>query len=52
MSIFNDDRRYSDDPEEYLQWKHEVEMECRREEIEAEMESRVDLGEYSCDMDE
>ena len=30
MSIFNDDRRYSDDPEEYLEWKHEVEQECRR----------------------
>ena len=32
MSIFNDDRRYSDDPEEYLEWKWEVERECRREE--------------------
>lgn len=31
MSLFNDDRRYSDDPEEYLQWKYELERECRKE---------------------
>lgn len=31
MSIFNDDRRYSDDPDEYAEWKAEVAWECRRE---------------------
>ena len=31
MSIFNDQRRYSDDPAEYLEWKQEVAWESRRE---------------------
>ena len=31
MSLFNDDRRYSDDPDEYLAWKAELERECRKE---------------------
>ena len=31
MSIFNDSRRYSDDPAEYLEWKQEVAWECRKE---------------------
>lgn len=31
MSIFNDKRRFSDDPDEYLEWKAEVERECRRD---------------------
>lgn len=29
MSIFNDDRRYSDDPEEYLAWREEMKRECK-----------------------
>lgn len=32
MSILNDDRQYSDDPEEYLAWKWEVEREYRKQE--------------------
>lgn len=31
MSIFNDPRRYSDDPDEYEEWKAEVAWECRRD---------------------
>ena len=34
MSILNDDRRYSDDPEEYLAWREEVKREYAREEYE------------------
>jgi len=36
MSIFNDRRRYSDDPDEYNEWKAEVAWECRRENAEPE----------------
>ena len=36
MSLFEDDRRYSDDPEEYLQWKYELERECRRDDEDPE----------------
>lgn len=31
MSIFNDSRRYSNDPDEYEEWKAEVAWECRRD---------------------
>jgi len=36
MSIFNDSRRYSDDPDEYEEWKAEVAWECRRDDYEPE----------------
>ena len=42
MSIFNDSRRYSDDPAEYLEWKQEVAWESRREAQEYK-EDDVDL---------
>lgn len=29
MSIFNDYRRYSDDEQEYQEWKREAAWECR-----------------------
>ena len=32
MSIFNDDRRYSEDEDEYRMWKQEVEREYRMDE--------------------
>lgn len=31
MSIFSDPRRYSDNEEEYLEWKSEAAWECRRD---------------------
>lgn len=31
MGIFNDSRRYSDNEEEYMEWKREVAWECRRD---------------------
>lgn len=34
MSIFNDERRYSDNPDEYEEWKAEVAWECRRDNYE------------------
>jgi len=44
MSIFNDPRRYSDDPEEYEEWKAEVAWECRREAGEYEYDDlEIDL---------
>ena len=45
MSIFNDQRRYSDDPEEYEEWKAEVAWECRRDNYEADENLVVDLDE-------
>ena len=30
MSIFNDDRRYSDNEDEYLEWKAELDREFRK----------------------
>jgi len=42
MSIYNDDRRYSDDPEEYLAWREEVKREARRDAL----EYLYDDGEY------
>ena len=32
MSIWNDDRRFSDDPKAYREWKQEVNYEYRKEE--------------------
>lgn len=48
MSIFNDPRRYSDNPEEYNEWKAEVAWECRRE----TQEYKDDDVELVIDMDE
>lgn len=31
MSIYNDDRRFSNDPEEYEAWRQEVQREARRD---------------------
>lgn len=31
MSIYNDDRRFSKDPEEYESWRQEVQREARRD---------------------
>ena len=45
MSIFNDRRRYSDDPEEYLAWKSELEWECRRDDYEQDDDMVIDLDE-------
>lgn len=45
MSIFNDPRRYSDDPEEYEQWKSEVEWECRRDNYEPDEDLVLDVDE-------
>jgi hypothetical protein len=45
MSIFNDDRRYSDNEEEYLQWEREVAWECRRDDYEPDDDLVVDLEE-------
>ena len=42
MSLWNDDRRYSDG-EEYRQWKQEVNEEYRKEEY-------YDKREWACDM--
>ena len=42
MSIFNDYRRYSDDEEEYLEWKREAEWECRRDNEEWEYEDECE----------
>lgn len=33
MSIFSDPRRYSDDPEEYLEWRWEAERECKGDDM-------------------
>lgn len=30
MSIFNDDRRYSDDPDDYRAWRSELDRELRK----------------------
>lgn len=49
MSIFNDPRRYSDDPEEYEEWKAEVAWECRRDNYEADEDLVVDLDEEEGD---
>lgn len=38
MSILNDDRRCSDDLDEYLDWLNEVKQEYRRDEYEQEYE--------------
>lgn len=46
MSIYNDDRRYSDDPDEYLAWREEVKREAQRdlyEEGDYEYESEGDI---------
>ena len=34
MSIYNDGRQYSDDPEVYDEWKREVAWEARRDSLE------------------
>ena len=42
MSILNDYRRYSDNEEEYLEWKSEMEDEYRRQEYaDREAEERM-----------
>ena len=43
MSIFNDERRYSDDPEKYNEWKAEVAWECRRDNYEPDNDLVIDL---------
>lgn len=45
MSIFNDPRRYSDDPNEYAEWKAEVAWECRRDDYEPDEDLVLDLDE-------
>lgn len=45
MSIFNDKRRFSDDPDEHLEWKAEVERECRRDDYEQDDDMVIDLDE-------
>jgi hypothetical protein len=36
MSIFHDDRQFSDDESEYMAWKSELERECRKDDYEPE----------------
>ena len=38
MSIFNDNRQFSDDEKEHQAWKTELERECRRDYYEPEEE--------------
>ena len=42
MSIFNDDRRYSDNEEEYLAWKQEVAWECRGDDYKHDYDPEAD----------
>ena len=42
MSILNDDRRYSDDPEEYMAWREEVKREYGREDYERDYDDETD----------
>ena len=45
MSIFKDSRRYSNDPDEYNEWKAEVAWECQRDNYEPDDDLVVDLDE-------
>lgn len=45
MSIHNDDRQYSDDPDEYEEWKSELAWEYRNDSFEYDEDLVVNLDE-------